>query len=727
MDRTRDCGSRDRGSIPLEGVMTSILDASIQNIKYFGPATAKKLAKLKIKTVRDLLYHFPYRYEDFSEFIPIKDIKPNEQATVRGTILNSKNVRIFRRRMTLTEIVVEDNGGAIKAVWFNQPYLLNQFKPGRIVNLSGKVMLVKKRLCFSNPAYEIINYGENPIRQLADKKESLHTGRLVPIYPETHGLTSRWLRLGIKPLLRFAHQIPDVLPDELKKTHHLLNLGYALSQIHFPETLDKAESAKKRFAFEELFILQLFMGLERLKLAKQSAPIIKFHETLIKKFVKSLPYKLTDDQKKVAWQIIKDLGKNQPMNRLLEGDVGSGKTIVAAMAAYLTALNGYQAAFMAPTEILSRQHFEKIQPLLEKSKIPVGLLTSAEARVSQGKISKKEFIKKVENNELKIIIGTHSLIQKNVVFRNLALVIIDEQHRFGVNQRAAIADHHKESIPHLLSMSATPIPRTLGLTIWGDLDLSLIKEMPKGRKNIITKIIPPAKRNWAYEFTKNEIKNGHQAFVICPLIEESEKLSKRSPEGREVKAAKKEYERLKTEVFPDLKIGLLHGRMKSKEKEKIMADFLSKDLDILVATSVVEVGIDVPNATVMMIEGSDRFGLASLYQFRGRVGRAEHQSYCFLLTDSPSAKTNERLRAIESAQSGFDLAERDLEIRGPGDFTGVRQSGLPDLVMASLTDLKLTLETREAAKTILSADPNLKKYPLLVSRVSDFKNRIHFE
>lgn len=682
--------------------------------KYFGPAVVKKLGKLKIKTVRDLLYHFPARYDDFSNFTPISEIKPNGQLSARGVILNAKNTRIFRRNMVLTEVIIEDDTGAIKSVWFNQPYLINQFKPGRLINLSGKVVVNKGRLCFSNPAYEIVGYGEQK-----NKKESLHTGRLVPVYPETSGLTSRWLRFAIKPMLKFANQLPDVLPDEIKKAYRLLNLNFALRQIHFPEILENANLAKKRFAFEELFVLQLFMGRERLKLRQKTAPIIKFNEIAVKKFVESLPYKLTDDQKKVSWQIIKDIESPKPMNRLLEGDVGSGKTIVATMAAYLTALNGCQTAFMAPTEILSRQHFEKISFLLKNFNIGVGLLTSAEAKTANEKISKKELIKKVESGEIPIVIGTHSLIQKNVVFKNLALIIIDEQHRFGVNQRAAIADHHKESIPHLLSMSATPIPRTLGLTIWGDLDLSLIKEMPKGRKNIITKIVPPEKRDWAYEFIKDEIKKGRQAFVVCPLIEESEKL--------EVKAAKKEHERLKTEIFPNLNIGLLHGRMKSKEKEKIMSEFLGGDLNILVTTSVVEVGIDVPNAAVMMIEGADRFGLASLYQFRGRVGRGEYQSYCLLLTDSDLASVNERLKAVEFAQSGFDLAERDLEIRGPGDFAGVRQSGLPDLAMASLTDLKLIEETREAAKTLLTVDPDLKKYPLLASRVSEFKNRIHLE
>ena len=703
---------------------------------YFGPAIIKKLEKLKIKTVRDLLYHFPSRYDDFSNFTPISEITPRAQLSARGVILNAKNTRIFRRNMVLTEIMVEDDTGAIKSVWFNQPYLINQFKPDRLINLSGKVVVNKGRFCFSNPAYEIVGYGK-----VERKKESLHTGRLVPVYPETSGLTSRWLRFAIKPMLKLSSQLPDVIPDEIRKIYHLPNLVHALSQIHFPGKIEDAKLARKRFAFEELFVLQLFTSLERLKLSQKTAPIIKFDETAVKKFVESLPYKLTDDQKKVSWQIIKDIEWPKPMNRLLEGDVGSGKTIVAVMAAYLTALNGYQTAFMAPTEILSRQHFEKISFLLKNFDINVGLLTSGEAKLfdeksappAGGRRTKKEFLKKVENGEVPIVIGTHSLIQKNVVFKNLALIVIDEQHRFGVNQRAAIADHHKESIPHLLSMSATPIPRTLGLTIWGDLDLSLIKEMPIGRKNIITKIVPPEKRDWAYEFIKNEIKKGRQAFVVCPLIEEPQPRGggRASPlEGGEklqVKAAKKEYERLKTEIFPHLKIGLLHGKMKAKEKEKIMSEFLNGDLNILVATSVVEVGIDVPNATVMMIEGADRFGLASLYQFRGRVGRSEYQSYCFLLTDSNSGSTNERLRAIESAQNGFDLAERDLELRGPGDFAGVRQSGLPDLAMASLTDLKLIEETREATKQILNTDPMLTKYPALASRLSEFRNRIHLE
>ncbi len=678
----------------------------------FNPATAKKLEKLGIRSVRDLLYHFPARYEDFSNIRPISQIEAGSSVTASGKILNIKNSRTFRKRLILTEALVGDESGAIRAVWFNQPYLADHFKPGRLVNLSGKVVLNNGRLCFSNPAYEITGYGE-----MKGGKESLHTGRLVPVYPETSGLTSRWLRLAVKSFSGLAAKIPDVLPPDVKKAYALPNLNYALRQIHFPDTLENASLAKKRFAFEELFILQLFTRRQKMKLAQKTAPKIEFNEKSAKEFVGSLPYKLTEDQKKAAWQIIGDLALGKPMNRLLQGDVGSGKTVVAAMAAYLAAKAGYQTAFMAPTEILSRQHFQKIGPMLEKFKVSVGLLTSAEARIGNDQVTKKKFEKIIKSGGADIVIGTHSLIQKNVDFGNLGLVIIDEQHRFGVGQRAALLQ--SETVPHLLSMSATPIPRTLSLTVWGDLDLSLIKQMPEGRKKIITKIVPPSSRETTYDFIRNEIKRGRQAFVICPLIEDSPKL--------EVRSATAEYKKLNEKVFPNLKIGLLHGRLKAKEKEKIMADFAAGDLNILVSTAVVEVGIDVPNATVMMIEGADRFGLASIYQFRGRVGRGEHQSHCFLFTESASAQTARRLRAVAAAKNGFELAEKDLEIRGPGDFIGVRQSGLPDLAMASLTDAELIAKTTEAAKTILSRDPGLKNYPLLGEALAAFEKKVHFE
>lgn len=693
------------------------LNIPIENIRSIGLGTRKKLEKLGIKTVRDLLFHFPHRYEDFSAICPIVDVAIGSSATVQGKIVDIKNIRTWKKRMYITEAIIKDNSGAIKAVWFNQPYLARNLRPDTLVNLSGKVARTQNDICFSNPAYEVIY-------QNTFVKEPLHTGRLVPVYPETFGLSSRFLRLIIKPLLKFADKIPDILPEELKREYRLPSIKWALDQIHFPENLGNAKLAKKRFAFDELFTLQLFMARRRLIMTRQKSPKINFYQDVAKEFVNSLPYKLTEDQRKSAWQIIRDMERPEPMNRLLEGDVGSGKTIVATLAAFMAAKNQAQTAFMAPTEILSRQHYEKIWPQLSDFGIKVGFLTSSESALSGKAVTKKDLYKKLKSGEAPIIIGTHALIQKNVNFKNLALVVIDEQHRFGVDQRAALQQatsntQHTTPMPHFLSMSATPIPRTLGLTIWGDLDLSRLTQMPKGRKPIITKIVPPTLREETYEFIRNEIKNGRQAFVICPLINESDVL--------EVKSATQEYEKLHKEIFPDFKIGLLHGKLKPKEKESVMSAFVVGKLQILVATSVVEVGIDVPNATTMMIEGADRFGLASLHQFRGRVGRGEHQSYCFLFTDSPSIKTTKRLKAVSTAQNGFELAEKDLEIRGPGDFIGVRQSGLPDLAIASLSDSELIEQTRESAKTLLSKDVNLKNYPLLAQKLVEFEKRVHFE
>src|SRR3989344_3957918 len=645
------------------------LEIPIENIRSIGLGTRKKLEKLRIKTVRDLLFHFPHRYEDFSAICQIADIAIGASVTVQGKILDIKNIRTWKKRMYVTEAIVEDNSGVIKAVWFNQPYLAKNIRRDTLVNLSGKVVLAQNDACFSNPAYEIIYRN-------TFAKEPLHTGRLVPVYPETFGLSSRFLRFIIKPLLKFTDKVPDILPEAMKKEYRLPAIKWALDQIHFPENIENAELAKKRFAFDELFVLQLFMARKRLMITRQKAPKINFYQNLAKEFVDSLPYKLTEDQRKSAWQIIRDMERPEPMNRLLEGDVGSGKTL-----------------------------------------------------------TKAALCKKIKSSEAPIVIGTHALIQKNVEFKNLALVVIDEQHRFGVDQRAALQNNEsriknyekgkkpiihdsKFMIPHLLSMSATPIPRTLGLTIWGDLDLSRLTQMPRARKPIITKIVPRAAREETHEFIRKEIKNGRQAFVICPLINESDVL--------EVKSAKQEYEKL-YKIFPEFKIGLLHGKLKPKEKEAVMAAFVGRKLQILVATSVIEVGIDVPNATAIVIEGADRFGLASLHQFRGRVGRGEHQSYCFLFTDSSSANTAKRLKAVSTAQNGFELAEKDLEIRGPGDFIGVRQSGLPDLAIASLSDLELIEQTRESAKKLLIKDVNLKDYPLLVQKLVEFKKRVHFE
>ena len=633
--------------------------------------------------------------------------------------------------MILTQAVVQDDSGAIKVIWFNQPYLPKVIKNGDSVYLIGKTSLGREGLYLSNPAYEKI-------------------GGISPVYPETEGLSSKWLRYIIKPILtNIKNTLPDTLPEKIINDCGLMPFQKAIWQIHFPDSLNLAQRAKERFSFEELFFIELWVLRERAKLAQEKAAAIPINLEKLQKLVKSLPFKLTDAQRKSAWQILKDLEKPRPMNRLLEGDVGSGKTVVAALAILNTIKAGYQAVLMAPTEILAKQHFKTIWEILKDFKMDVGLMTgktdkfySKKLKNDSIEISRKKLLEKAAAGAIDLIIGTHALIQDKVKFGKLALVIVDEQHRFGVEQRARLCQPggHPTSaqladvgcptktIPHLLSMTATPIPRTLALTIYGDLDLSIIDQLPKGRKKIITKIISPEERKKTYDFIRNEVKTGRQAFVICPRIEGTNEATHEPHSAwADVKAVKEEYEKLSKEVFPDLKVAMLHGKMAGLEKERVMRDFRNKKTDILVSTSVVEVGVDVPNATVMAIEGTDKFGLAQLHQFRGRVGRAEHQSYCFLFTESAAKKTNPRLRAMITAENGFELAEKDLEIRGPGDFSGQRQWGIPDLVMDSMGNASLVSVTRNAAKEILTQDPLLKNYPLLKERLSRFREKIHLE
>lgn len=693
---------------------------SVQKLYKIGPAYAKKLQSLGIKTARDLLFYFPFRYDDFSDITKIADVEIDQIATIQGQVVEARNIRTFKKRMALTEAIIEDDSGAIKAVWFNQPFLTTTLRTGATVNLSGKVSFSKNELVFSNPAYEVVGYN--------NLKNYTHTGRLVPVYHEIYGLSSRWLRFHIKPLLIFAKKIEEFLPSEIIKSHDLLSCSLAIKEIHFPENMEIAEEAKRRFAFEEIFLIQLWNFLQRGKWQNNESLKIHFQEKLIKEFVVSLPFRLTDSQRKAAWQILRDLEKSAPMNRLLEGDVGSGKTIVAIIAVLEVVSQGMQAAIMAPTEILAEQHYNTFLEYLSVQggkNYRIALLTGSKSLLNGEKISRNEVLSKARAGEVDIVIGTHALIQGKVVFNNLALAVVDEQHRFGVEQRArllktitSLKDGIPDKIPHLLSMTATPIPRTLALTIFGDLDISLLTEMPKGRKKIITSIVPPAGRRDIYYFAADEIKKGRQIFVICPLIEDSDIL--------EVKSATTEFEKLR-KIFPRFKIGLLHGRLKPKEKEEIMLKFKNKETDVLVSTSVVEVGIDIPNATVMMIEGADRFGLAQLHQFRGRVGRSEYQSHCFLFTDSQAKKTHQRLNALIKCENGFELAEKDLKIRGPGEVYGIRQSGMPDLAMANLSNIKLISETRKAAKEIFEKDPLLRNYPRLKERLKEFARNIHLE
>ncbi|MFH1582646.1 MAG: ATP-dependent DNA helicase RecG [bacterium] len=699
------------------------LSTPIEQIPKVGPQFQKKLKRLGVKTVGQLLFHFPHRYEDFSNIIPISQVNIGETVSIKGKIEDIKNIRTFRKRMVLTQATITDDSGSLKVMWFNQPYLINSLKKGDVLFLAGKMNTKPGSKYLSAPAYEKLSQDIN-------NSDLIHTGRLVPVYPETEGLSSRWLRYILWPLLKnIKDKLPDSLPSKLKEKYNLPDFNNSIWQIHFPDSLEKAEKAKKRFTFEELFILSLFILKERMKMAKEKSVPVPVNLKIIKDFTESLPFKLTDDQRKSLWQILKDMEKPRPMNRLLEGDVGSGKTIVAVAGALNAIKSDFQVAMMAPTEILTKQHYQTFTRFLKKYKLKIALLTGKESKLNDKKITKKELLEKIKKGNVDLVIGTHALVQKEVTFKNIAMVIIDEQHRFGVNQRAKLCQQ-KDIIPHLLSMTATPIPRTLSLTLYGDLDLSLIKELPKGRKKIETKIVAPKDRKKAYTFVKTEIKKGRQAFVICPRIEtgsQEEGQGLRKNSWAEVKAVREEYEKLSKTIFLEFKVAMLHGKMKKEEKEKTMKKFKNGKTDILVSTSVVEVGIDISNATIMIIEGADKFGLAQLHQFRGRVGRGEKQSFCFLLTDYTSQTQNLRLRALMKFDSGFDLAEKDLEIRGPGDFSGQRQWGIPDIAMTALKDLSLVEQTRKEAAEILKESPNLKTYPLLRDRLESFKKLIHLE
>jgi len=729
------------------------LSTFVEELPRVGVAYAKKLKKFGIKTVQDLLFYFPQRYDDFSEIISIKEARGRlkDVVCVQGVITQIENTRTHKKWMAMTEATVQDNSGEIKIIWFNQPYIAKSLKEDDFVCLAGKVALYKEGVYLNSPAYERIN-------EIGENEALTHTGRIVPVYAETRGVTSKWLRYIIKPLLyRFAEQVPESLPPEIMKKYKFLPVNEALWQLHFPESFEAADAAKSRFSFEELFLIQLNVLKEKAKLQLKKAPACPMDADTMKRFTDSLPFKLTDSQKKCAFAILKDLEKSVPMSRLLEGDVGSGKTVVAAMAALSVVKNGHQVAFMAPTEILAKQHFKTVSEILKDFNVTVGMMTGKDARIFRNgetfEVSKKSFNADLEFDQINIAIGTHSLIQKGVEFSKLGLVILDEQHRFGVEQR----DHlikGKRLVPHLLSMTATPIPRTLALTVYGDLDLSLIDEMPKNRKKVKTVVVEPNQRKQAYDFIKKEVAEGKGVFVIYPKIESQasklkEAMAKHGPITgsatesfipqnynsnslsslaiNEVKALKEEYEKLSKEVFPDLRITMLHGKMKAPEKERIMLDFKKGEIDILLSTSVVEVGVDVPRATIMMIEGAERFGLSQLHQFRGRVGRNDMQSYCFLFTTDPSMLNRKRLKALVESNNGFELAQKDLEIRGPGSLYGTQQWGLPDMAMQGLSNIFLVEKTRAAAKEILEKDSTLEKYPNLKERLKQFEKRIHFE
>jgi len=705
-------------------------------------AQKKAFKKLGLKTVRDLLFYFPSRYESFSERKNIANLQEGDKTTIYGKIVDSKNERSFKKGMSFTQITVSDFTGTINAVWFRQPYVANILRVGDKVALTGKISNGKYGLSISNPTYEKVSSYE----ALGENGENL------AVYPETRGITSMWLRFNIQKILKSISALSalgDAIPESILKKYHLPRLHSALIYIHTPKNLKDAEVARKRFAFEEIFFIQLTRLKERAERDKKNSFDIKISKKEMNDFLKIFPFEMTSAQKKSIGHIMDDFSKKggSAMSRLLEGDVGSGKTAVAVSATYAAIKNNYQVAYMAPTEILARQHFESFIEYFSQFRMTasksssfgqlawqakIGLITSSECRKFPSKtnpnesthISKSQLLKWVANGEIPILIGTHSLIQKSVEFEDLALVIIDEQHRFGTKQRAALVKEKSERIPHLLSMTATPIPRTLALTIYGDLDLSLLDEMPVGRQKIITAVVPQEQRDRAYEQIRQEVKNGRQAFVICPRIDEPDPDKELA---LNVKSVIKEAERLEKEIFPEFEIGILHGKLKPAEKNEVMADFSKNEVQILVATSVVEVGVNVPNATMIIIEGAERFGLAQLHQLRGRVMRSSYQPYCFIFTDSKSQKTNERLGALVKAKNGFELAEYDLEFRGAGELSGAKQWGISDIGMEALKNIKMVEAARLESQKILKQDPELKKHLPIKQKLKTQSKNIHFE
>ncbi len=668
------------------------LRTPLQYLKGVGPRRAAEFKRAGLETIEDLLYRFPFRYEDRARFAQIADLQPGESASVSGEVVTTAVRPTRRPRFKIFEMLVRDATGVAKAVYFNQPFMRDVFHPGQQVILFGKAELLGTHgIQLVNPQYEIVRQADEA--EGGAEESTVHTGRIVPVYEKLGSLTAKQQRAIVHAALeKLSATVPDPLPGEIRERHQLPPLADALRRVHFPDPGDAIETvngfrtaAQVRLIFEEFFLFQIGVLLRRRALADERKPrSIELNDAVRASVRTVLPFKLTPGQRQAVKEIVDDMARPVPMNRLLQGDVGAGKTIVALIAAIVAMENGFQVAFMAPTEILADQHYITIRTLLERSRFRVASLTG-----STPAKRKREVLAELQSGATQMAIGTHALVEEGVAFRELGLVIIDEQHRFGVVQRAEL--RRKGFSPDVLVMTATPIPRTLALTTYGDLDVSVIRDMPPGRKPIQTTVRPESRREEVYAFLRQEVEKGRQAYVIYPLIEESEKI--------DVKAATAMADHLANDIFPDLRVALLHGRMKPDAKDRVMQAFCRGEFDILVSTTVVEVGVDVPNASLMLVEHAERFGLSQLHQLRGRVGRSEHQSWCVLLFQYPlSEDADKRLKAIASTTDGFVLAEKDLELRGPGDFFGTRQSGAPLLRVGDLVrDFRIMEDARDEA------------------------------
>jgi ATP-dependent DNA helicase RecG len=716
------------------------------------------LSRLGIHTIRGLLFHFPFRYDMAGDESSVSGLVAGQEATVIGTIDKLETKKSWKRKIPVSEGVIKDQSGSIKCMWFNQPYIAKMYQNGTLVKATGKVSGSGTKLYLANPQLERVSAtdeglfkeqtsSEKGLARENSAKTELRDGRpedlsknLFAMYPESRGVTSLWMRHAIQKVLpAVIEEVEDPIPAEILKRYNLPTLKTALVWIHTPQSLKDAEAARKRFAFEEMFLIQLERARERAAQAKEKSFIVDAPKDAIEELMSAFPFTATVAQNRAINAILKDMMSGRPMSRLLEGDVGSGKTAVAATASYAAVrtrpqgqtFGTLQVAYMAPTEILAKQHFESFIKYFENFPINIGLITgsgcfkfpSKVRRDQATTISRSQLLKWVANGEIPIVIGTHALIEKSVQFKHLALVIIDEQHRFGTNQRRKLAKKDPR-LPHLLSMTATPIPRTLALTIYGDLDLTLLDEMPPGRKPIITELVPKEERGEAYQLMRRELAAGRQAYVICPRIDEPDREKAFALQAKSVKA---EAKRLKKEIFPEYTIDILHSKMKTGEKDKVMERFANKEIDILVATSVVEVGVNVPNATMIFIEGAERFGLSQLHQLRGRVVRSTHQAYCFVCPETRGEKTMDRLRALTKAKNGFELAEMDLMQRGPGELSGRQQWGISDIGMEALKNLKLVEAARTEATALITKEPELQKHPALAALLRERAKITHFE